>query len=291
LAHNSNVFGQKLSQQRLFESLHFPWAPARRTTILSNVLTAAHQYIDTLNWAVFPCHGKHPTTSRGYLDATTDHLALNKLWKRKCSQHDADPDTVAIACKQNGFFAVDIDPRDGGDEHFRELVAWYAGGELPTTVEQLSGGGGQHILYRAPIGFNPQGELCKGVQIKYNGYIVAAPSLHEDTRQPYRWNPQRHPINTKISDAPFWLLELIEKKDNEFCGLTDWAGVELFDVKEGSRNTTLARLAGHLFSKGVDPVVAHAVMLGWYCQFCEEPLDQKEAETTIKSIYRREARK
>jgi Bifunctional DNA primase/polymerase, N-terminal/Primase C terminal 1 (PriCT-1) len=261
---------------------------------LSNVLTAAHQYIDKLNWAVFPCHGKHPITSRGYLDATTDHLALNKLWKRKCSQHDAAADTVAIACKQNGFFAVDVDPRDGGDETLRELTAWYGGGEeLPVTVEQISGGGGQHILFKAPLGFDPQGEMGRGIQIKYKGYIVGAPSLHEKTRLPYRWKPGCHPLEIPISEPPFWLLDLVAKPTNAdgTYPRTDWSSVELFDVKAGSRNDTLTKLAGHLFSRGVDPTVVNALLLSWDAECCEEPHDQQKIEKTILNIYKREQRK
>jgi hypothetical protein len=59
-------------------------------------------------------------------------------------------------------------------------------GVLPGTVMQLTGGGGLHILYRTP-GVSLPGTLGPGLDVKHNGYILLAPSIHSSGRR-YRWS-------------------------------------------------------------------------------------------------------
>jgi hypothetical protein len=63
-------------------------------------------------------------------------------------------------------------------------------GLLPRTVAAATGGGGYHLVYRHP-GVKIRsgaGKYAPGIDSKADGgYIVAAPSVHPRTRQPYRW--------------------------------------------------------------------------------------------------------
>ncbi len=105
-------------------------------------------------------------------------------------------------------FALDVDPRKGGDRSLRRLLR-RLGLHIPSiTATALTGGGGTHYLLTAPFpvksltdafGSEFPGLDTKGV----GGYIVAAPSVHPKTGKEYRW--LRHP-RAGISRAPRRLL-------------------------------------------------------------------------------------
>ena len=82
-------------------------------------------------------------------NATTDAARITKYYT-------LNPDHgVCIATgRESGVFAVDIDPDHGGDDSLRALEARY--GELPDTVESLTGGGGRHLLFAWPSGQHPR---------------------------------------------------------------------------------------------------------------------------------------
>ena len=79
---------------------------------------------------------------------------------------------------------------------------------LPPTVRQVTGSGGQHILFR-PVGDSPPGSLGKGIDVKWRGYIVTAPSVHPDTGRRYAWLPDLHPLKVRPAAMPQWLAELL----------------------------------------------------------------------------------
>jgi hypothetical protein len=233
---------------------------------------------------VLPCYGKSPAQSEkagghGWKSATRDHGEIDRLWKFYAA------DSIGIACKPNGFFAVDVDPRDGGDTKMRSIIEAHE--ELPRTVRQLTGGGGDHLLFKAPDDFQPAASLGPGVQVKWQGYIVAAPSPHEKTKRPYAWDVDCHPLDVPIAAAPDWLLSLC-RKPKTANGKTDWAGIQMLSVHEGDRTNMLTRLAGHLFRKRVDQNVAFALLWGWNTTSCFPPLPPKEVEIAITGIWTRE---
>src|SRR6266511_3579072 len=95
------------------------------------ILRAASFYIDRLGWAVLPCHGKAPAVpakagGQGWLSATRDFAEFERAFR------SFGADSIGVACKTSGFFAIDCDPRDGGDGVLQGLQK--AGGELPVTV-------------------------------------------------------------------------------------------------------------------------------------------------------------
>jgi hypothetical protein len=84
----------------------------------------------------------------------------------------------------SGLLVVDIDPRNGGQLDLALMMP---------TATVATGGGGWHLYYRHP-GIPAVGELPghPGVDIKgEGGYVAAPPSVHPDTRRPYRWTGQR----------------------------------------------------------------------------------------------------
>jgi hypothetical protein len=121
--------------------------------------------------------GKHPRTSHGFLDATTDPQRITEWWTKWPDANIGIPTGTA-----SGLLAIDIDPRNGGDESWEALILEH--GLPPDTAEQLSGGGGRHIVFRDP-GVPVPKELAPVKST--GGYIIAAPSVHPSGRQ-YAWD-------------------------------------------------------------------------------------------------------
>jgi Bifunctional DNA primase/polymerase, N-terminal len=101
---------------------------------------------------------------------------------------------------ESGLAVLDVDA-PAGLVTMRRLIR---DGLMPRTVSQQTGGGGYHMLYRHPGGRIPSvpGGAGDHVDVKADGgYIVAWPSVHPDTRQPYRWlSPFDGPI-TALPEA------------------------------------------------------------------------------------------
>jgi len=169
---------------------------------LSRFGRAALAYAVRLSWPVFPCRarGKEPLTKAGFHDATLDESKITEMWSR-CPAAN-----VAIACDHRSkLLALDVDPRNGGDDELAELEARH--GTLPKTIVGLTGGGGQHYLFRRPDGVSFRGQLAPGIDIKHDGYIIAPPSVHPDTRRAYIWDALCRPLETELAELPAWVLQ------------------------------------------------------------------------------------
>lgn len=107
----------------------------------------------------------------GVHDATSDPDQI-RLLSKICPHGN-----IGIACgNASGIVAVDIDPRNGGDQSIRAIAA--KGYSFPTGPRQRTGNGGFHLLYRHEASIsNSQNKLGPGIDIKSTGgYIVGAPS-------------------------------------------------------------------------------------------------------------------
>lgn len=140
----------------------------------------------------------------GVHDAATDEAAVREMWRRWPRAN------LGIATGQvSGFDVLDVDPRHDGDETLAELVREW--GPLPDTVEQITGGGGRHILF-AYSGRNLGSAIGPGLDIRSDGdLIVAPPSLHASGRH-YEWEAASLPDEVQIASWPTWLLNLAAPK-------------------------------------------------------------------------------
>ncbi|MCA9052131.1 MAG: bifunctional DNA primase/polymerase [Planctomycetaceae bacterium] len=168
------------------------------------MLEHALQYI-ALGWHILPLHprDKRPATAHGVKDASTNAADIERWWSEVPFRN------IGLACGVSGIVAVDIDPRNGGDQSWADLLDINQDGTLPATLEAETGSGGRHILFKHP-GFPVKNRsIAKGVDIKAdNGYIVVAPSVHPFGPS-YRW------LNwgTPIADAPEWLAAMWREPD------------------------------------------------------------------------------
>ena len=262
----------------------------------SELLEAAIKYA-RMGWQVFPCHptGHQPLVARGFYAASTDEQQIREWWSYHLN--------AAIGLRTgetSGVFAVDIDPRNGGDISLENMEDEHS--KLPNTVESQTGGGGRHLLFRwpdRPVSCST-GKIAPGIDIKGDGgYIILPPSDHKSGRQ-YCWLFGQGPGECKIADAPEWLLEMVEQGHNvplpkceeysTFCDSnsdnTTPISVDDDIIPDGYRNKTLTSLAGHMRQVGMGLEEIRAALLATNLRRCRPPLDAAEVEQISHSIIR-----
>ncbi|WP_051357799.1 AAA family ATPase [Leisingera caerulea] len=143
---------------------------------------------------VLPCRkDKRPATAHGFKDATQD---LHQVYTWAQGIPDAQP---AVACAKSGLVVIDIDNAEAFD-----TFLGVHGLKLPNTLCARTAGGGRHLYFRAPQGLRFPGELCKGVEIKYNGYVLAPPAEAYSKRTAcfgaYSWED----LEQTIAPMPDW---------------------------------------------------------------------------------------
>lgn len=162
----------------------------------SITLDAAHSYIER-GWHVLACQPKgkdpyFPLAPRAYLSATDSHYDIDEWFDQKPNIN------IGIAAIQSGLIIVDLDHRS-----FEDQIPWdledRLAEEAPTYTVKT--GDGWHLYYSDP-GNLPRipGKIGPGIDIKYKGYVVAAPSTHP--------SGTTYQTTSDITPAPFptWLL-------------------------------------------------------------------------------------
>ena len=255
-----------------------------------DLLSAACWYARN-GFAVFPVHrvqngvcscnqsdcahpGKHPRTAHGFKDATKDPAQIRRWWERWPDANIGIPTGPA-----SSLLVIDIDPRNGGDGSWDNLVLKH-GPPLPT-AEQMTGGGGRHVVFRDPGVAVPK-EIAPGIDIKSaGGYIIVAPSVHPSGRQ-YDWDGLAgKEALLSVAPVPDWLLSLFARARNDArrSPLPDndkWP--------EGQRNSRLASLAGSMRRGGASQQAIEAALLEENQRRCDPPLQETEVCRIAESI-------
>lgn len=147
--------------------------------------------------------GKHPLSALapwGQKNATTDEATIRRWWAQRPQAN------VAIHLAPSGLCAIDIDPRNGGLLTMEMIEAKH--GPVVSDVLAFTGGGGEHRVFVLPTGYALPGKLGKGVDVKANGYIVAAPSNHASGNY-YQWEGSSDPTDGALpSNLPDWIRDL-----------------------------------------------------------------------------------
>jgi hypothetical protein len=186
----------------------------------SNVKLAALQYAQK-GWSVFPCHTpifeagevrcscgqpfndqdhrstKHPRV-KYTTAATTDTNQIKSWWAQWPTA------TVGIYCAPSNLLVMDFDDLSGEAERLLSRLE-----EDAPTFTVFTGGGGWHLYYKRPTGWNPsnyEGDLPKGINVRGSGYVIAAPSMHQSG------NPYTVTVDIEAQEAPTWLLDRLQPK-------------------------------------------------------------------------------
>jgi putative DNA primase/helicase len=166
---------------------------------------------------VFPCHsisdgactcgkqcgkdaGKHPITTNGGKDATTNPETVKRFFTGNYAIAN-----IGIATgEQSGVVVVDIDDLNA----LRKLENEHE--PLPKTWLVETGSGGKHYYFRYDNrchNLTNATKIAGDIDIKTTGgYVIAPPSLHLSGNR-YRWIVS--PDETELATLPEWLLKLI----------------------------------------------------------------------------------
>jgi hypothetical protein len=167
-------------------------------------LRAARAYAE-LGFHVLPVadKGKRPLCRRGEQDATRDPTILRD-WARRWPTAN-----IGIAPARSGYFVLDIDVRNFGDESLATLPI------LPSTVTALTGGGGFHLWFRRSTELDHvrrttlpvDGVDVSGIDVKglLSGYVVVPPSQHPNGRR-YLWEASSRLGEVDVAPPPAWLV-------------------------------------------------------------------------------------
>jgi hypothetical protein len=166
-----------------------------------------------LGLKIIPLDGKIPVIKggRGHHDASSDPAQIKAWWtKHPCAN-------IGMPMQINGLLALDIDPRNGGDVSLGRITNEH--GPLPDTWKQRTGGGGWHYVFRSDG--RSYGSPGPGVDIKNNGYIVVAPSIHPVTNEFYEWETPLDP--DLLAAPPSWLngARTRRRRNSALIGLRD----------------------------------------------------------------------
>ena len=109
---------------------------------------------------------------------------------------------------------IDIDdrPEFSGSDTLKDLEQLH--GELPNTVEVITGSGGRHIYFLTdqPIRNEASGRLGQGIDVRgIGGQVLAPPTVHPNGKT-YEWVEGKSIANTPPADMPLWMVLILTEK-------------------------------------------------------------------------------
>jgi hypothetical protein len=246
-------------------------------------------------------------------------------WQHK---HDTSPDEIALWARLYGDAvnsgvltartpALDIDVLDPDAAAAVERLARERFADRGRLVVRFGRPPKRAILFRADRPFKrikatlttPSGATGQQVELLGDGQQLVARGIHPNTGNPYRWFGGR-PGEVRRSELPFIAESEAEALVDDAVALlvaehgyqakvraklggvgkrarVDWSTAGAVLV-EGSRNTTLCSLLGHLLRRDVDVDLAHRLGHAWNRQCCQPPLEEDEVDRTLESVAQME---
>lgn len=239
---------------------------------MTKMLDTAIEYAER-GWAVFPVkpNDKTPLTEHGCKDATHDIKQVEVFWQQYPKAN------IGIATGAvSGFWAFDIDVKDGaqGLQSFKQLQDEH--GALPLTLSAQTPSKGQHLYFSIDgISIRNRTNVLPGIDVRGDGgYVVAPPSIIQ--RKKYVWLTEAEPV----AAAPDWLVELVSDKQRE-----DVAHKVIQGISKGERDNTIFRFACSLRARGFDYDKAKVLVLQ-IANECSPPLPQGEAIKCLDSAWK-----
>jgi hypothetical protein len=269
---------------------------------MSELLETALTYA-ARGWHVFPCwppdaaacqglepekRGKTPACAHGFSDATIDSNTIRGWWR------NTDFNIGIATGKKSGFFVIDVDG-DTGEAELKKLEAQF--GALPPTLESITGRGGRHLCFRIdnhPIR-NSTSAFAPKVDVRANGgYIIAPPSLHGLGKR-YAWSVDG--ADAPVA-APPWVIDRTLsarfRSDTSTPAprpLSEWAGIFAGPIAEGTRDNTMATIAGYLLRRNIGAGVTLEIARAVNAVHCQPALPDCDLGRIVDSIAGKEMKR
>jgi len=152
------------------------------------------------------CKGDCGREGHGVHDATTNRDQLREWWGRWPAANVGLRTGVA-------FDVIDVDGAQGR-RSLERFLAEHGGGQPIGGPRVRTGWGGWH-LYVAPTGLPDRIGVLDSVDYRAaDRYVVAPPSQHPTTHQPYLWTPGRE-LDTPLGQLPAALRERLTPRPVE----------------------------------------------------------------------------
>jgi RecA-family ATPase len=178
----------------------------------------------TLEWALhYASHGyrvipikpkeKRPPMGAWQDVATTHTGTIQAWWTGQFADYGIGIVTGALD-DGTRYIVLDIDNKNNniGQKSLEKLQKQH--GQLPDTIQAITGGGGTHLLYRLRDHHQMPGNgagryLGEGIDIRgHNAQIVVTPTQHPNGNL-YEWTEGHAIGETTMAYAPDWLLNLL----------------------------------------------------------------------------------
>jgi len=217
--------------------------------------------------------GKVPLTPNGLKDATIEKKRIIEYWTKYPKAN------IAIAISP-GYFILDVDIEHNGYDSLGKLQDVV--GELPKTLQITTGSGGAHFWYitREPIRNITKLGGYEGLDIRgVGGFVISPPSNHV-SGLPYAKSPiWSGPIMPASRELEELCMKPVKALTSNHTGDTSI-------LTEGSRNDTLARIAGAMRRQGTPEEAIYSALLITNRDRCQPVLSDNEVLTISKSISR-----
>jgi hypothetical protein len=141
--------------------------------------------------------GKHPRTTKGLDDATTDRLKIERWWGKWPTAN------IAIATGSvSGLTVVDADASKGKPGVLNLTTLAAANGGLPATLKVNTGGGGLHLFLKwSPNLKTGANILAEAIDVRSDGgYVIVPPSNHASGGK-YVWDA----TSSTLAEVPAWM--------------------------------------------------------------------------------------
>ena len=265
------------------------------TKIENQLVTDALRYAEC-GLLVFPLHtvkagkctcakadctspAKHPRTVRGLNQASDDLNFVKNLFS--CFSYTSANIGIRTG-KESNLVVVDIDTAKGG--RIEELYSFASQETLEKTL-RVKTGGGFHLYFAYPPSveiYNSTSKLGSKIDVRGNGgYVVAPPSMHISGKKYEFLN------DNKLLPFPQAFVEKLKKDERRTTNGTERGKpIESESFLEGSRNDSLARVAGKLRHAGLSQCELETALLKINLERCKPPLAEKEVLQIARSIAR-----
>ena len=241
-------------------------------------------------WRVLPLvpRDKTPLIPGCFKNATTDAATIRAWWK---SEPNAN---IGIRCG-DGLTVIDVDDKPekhGGILGSDVLREWeLENGDIAPTVTAISGTGGTHYYYDTTGDEFSKCESKKlSIDLRGEGsYIVAPPSIHPETGEPYLWDVSPDDMEPARAGAIEkacieWVYENRDGAENESEPFT---APDIVHEGEG-RDKILYKMACSMRAHCYPESTILAALRDYNAAHCVPPMPDKVVKQKVKSAMKHE---